>query len=131
MQARTRARHVACEVNKCTNDARFASTPPLEALTVPFSDYSSRRWHADGRPLHMSFVDIRKAYFNATPARNLCLSFPRELGIPRSYCGHLLRCVYGTRDAGLFWEQCYSKILNDMGFERGGWHRRAVLNIKN
>lgn len=114
-----RARLVACEINNDKSQAFFASTPPLEALKFLFSDFSSRRWHTDGSALQISFIDIRKAYFNATPTRNLCLAFPKELGIPRGYCGHLLRCVYGTRDAGLLWEECYSNILLELGFKRG------------
>ena len=61
------------------------------------SDFNSRRWHTDGSALLVSFIDIRKTYVNATPARNLCLAFPKELRNPRGYCGHLLRCVRGTR----------------------------------
>ena len=29
------------------------------------------------------------------------------------------RCVYGTRDAGMIWEECYSQALTQMGFRRG------------
>ena len=101
------ARLVACEVNEnkgTGNQGFFASTPPLEALKSLLSDYVSRRWHTDGSPLQVSFVDIKKAYFHATPVRNIHLSFPRETGLPKGLCAHLLRCVYGTRDAGLLWE---------------------------
>ena len=67
----------------------------------------------------LSFVDIRKAYFNGVPKRNVHLAFPKELGIPDNLVAHLKRCVYGTRDAGAIWEECYAGALVEMGFTRG------------
>ena len=64
-------------------------------------------------------MDIKKAYFNARLVRNLHVQFPRELGAPKGKIGHLLRCVYGTRDAGLLWEDTYSSCLEALGFSRG------------
>ena len=58
-----RARLVACEVNDHKSDAFFAGTPPLEAKKLLFSEYASRRYASDGKPLEISFVDIKKAYF--------------------------------------------------------------------
>ena len=29
------------------------------------------------------------------------------------------RCVHGTRDAGMIWEQCYRNALEAMGFTSG------------
>ena len=71
-----RARLVGCEVNKTgeKNDAFFASTPPLEAKKIMFSQYASER-HRKSKPLRLSFVDIRKAYFNGRPTRNLYMHF--------------------------------------------------------
>ena len=66
-----RARLVSCELNKGDkNDAFCASTPPLEAKRILFARYTSERTRK-GRPLRMSFVDIRKAYFNALPERDI------------------------------------------------------------
>ena len=33
--------------------------------------------------------------------------------------GRQVRCVYGTRDAGAIWEDCYRDCLEDMGFSNG------------
>ena len=41
------------------------------------------------------------------------------MGQSKGALAELKRCVYGTRDAGLIWEECYSKALTDMGFRRG------------
>ena len=47
------------------------------------------------------------------------LAFPKELAIPDHLVAHLKRCVYGTRDAGAIWEDCYATALTEMGFVRG------------
>ena len=97
----------------------FAATPPLESKRILFSEFASKRCLPDGRPLELSFVDIRKAYFNGIPKRRLHLFLPREMGQAKGAIAHLKRCVYGTRDAGLIWEECYSRALTDLGFRRG------------
>ena len=118
-----RARLVACEVNTSgtKEDSFFASTPPLEAKKLLFSEFSAtaRNPALLSDEYVLSFVDIKKAYFNGRPKRNVHLAFPKELGIPENFCAHLKRCVYGTRDAGAIWEDCYADALVDMCFERG------------
>ena len=42
-----------------------------------------------------------------------------ELGLPKSTLGKLVKCMYGTRDAGAIWEQCYVDCLIDLGFKQG------------
>ena len=114
-----RARLVACEVNKeGKNDLFYASTPPLEAKKALFSMYASLRTR-NGKPLRMSFVDIRKAYFNGTPTRPLYMSIPKEMGLAPSLVAKQIKCVYGTRDAGKIWEDCYTEALVGMGFVQG------------
>ena len=114
-----RARLVACEVNReGKNDLFHASTPPLEAKKALFSMYASHRTR-EGRPLRLSFVDIRKAYFNGIPKRQVYMSIPREMGLAPNLVAKQIRCVYGTKDAGQIWESCYSEALMDMGFIQG------------
>ena len=71
------------------------------------------------KPLRLSFVDIRKAYFNGVPRRDVFMSLPKELGLPPNLVAKQIRCVYGTRDGGLIWEDCYRSALEDMGFKSG------------
>ena len=120
LKPEVRARLVACEVNTYTDQtgAFYASTPPLEAKRMLFSEFATRRVR-DGKPLQLSFLDITKAYFNGTPRRNLHVRLPSELGLPSNIVGSLLRCVYGTRDAGSIWEDTYASQLEKMGFVRG------------
>ena len=100
-------------------DMFAASTPPLEAKKLLFSMMASLRKDAKGRPLELAFIDVKKAYFNAVPKRVIHLVPPKELGLPAGYVARLRRCAYGTRDAGLLWEETYSDRLTDMGFTRG------------
>ena len=57
-----RARLVGCEVNKGGEkvDAFFASTPPLEAKRILFSQFASERTRKK-KPVCLSFVDVSKA----------------------------------------------------------------------
>ena len=115
-----RCRLVAQEVNNGDGptDAFYAATPPLEAKRMLFSQWATER-KRQGRHLKISCVDIRKAYFNGKPKRNLYVRLPPELGLPKGTLGKLMRCMYGTRDAGAIWEQCYVDCLVGMGFAQG------------
>ena len=114
-----RARLVACELNNGErNDMFSASTPPLEAKRLLFARYVSERTR-NGQPLRLSFVDIRKAYFNAIPTWKIFMKVPKEMGLPPDAVAQQIRCVYGTRDAGKLWEDCYTQCLEAMGFVTG------------
>ena len=102
-----RERLVGCEVNKGGEkvDAFDASTPPLEAKNITFSQFSSER-DRKGRPLRISFVDIRKNDFASSEGVGPCF-------LP---CGQI---GYGCRDAGHIWELCYRSVLESIGFVTG------------
>jgi hypothetical protein len=112
-----RARLVACGVAKDKVSAFYASTPPLESKKALFSRYSAQRTQ-DGLPLALSFIDIKKAYFNGVPQRNMFMAPPKELGLGKMITQQI-KCVYGTRDAGMIWEQTYRQCLEDLGFISG------------
>ena len=115
-----RARLVACEVNhnNTKEESYFASTPPLEAKRMLFAKFADQPVK-EGIQQRLSFVDVRKAYFNGIPRRNLFMSLPRELGLPGHWVGRQIRCVYGTRDAGAIWEDTYRECLESSGFASG------------
>ena len=114
-----RARLVACEINRGDKqDQFFASTPPLEAKKMIFAQYAKER-KRNGKPLQLSFIDIRKAYFNGIPKRPIFMAFPKEMGLPSNFVARLRRCAYGTRDAGAIWEDTYRLALEGMGFVAG------------
>ena len=96
-----RARLVSCEINNGEkNDFFSASTPPLEAKRLLFSRYVSER-HRKQKPLRLSFVDIREAYFNAFPERAVFMRLPRGIGLPSNSVARRIRCVYGTRKTAI------------------------------
>ena len=114
-----RARLAACEVNKeSKNDLFHALTPPLDAKKLQFARYISERAR-NGKPLRLSVVDIRKAYFNGIPRRDVFMSIPKGVGLLAHLVARHIRCVYGTRDAGIIWKYCYRSALEDMGFISG------------
>ena len=108
-----------CELNTYQTAELYASTPPLEAKRLLLSMMATRRTTQDGRPLEISFVDVKKAYFHGVRRRNLHLFPPKELGLGKNATAHLLRCAYGTRDAGQIWEDVYAHALVKMGLRRG------------
>ena len=99
-----RARLVGCEVNTYKDDSFYASTPPLEAKRMLFSDFTTRRKDSKGRTLKLSFIDVVKAYFNAIPKRKMFVRLPKEMGMSNGVYGKLVRCMHGTRDAAHLWE---------------------------
>ena len=113
-----RCRLVAQEVAQEADASFYAATPPLEAKRVLFSQWATEQSRG-GKLLKLSFVDIRKAYFNGLPTRSLYIRLPMELGLPRDVVGRLVRCCYGTRDAGQIWEDCYVHALESLGFMQG------------
>ena len=110
-----RCRLVAQEVNLHADDSFYAATTPLEAKRLLFSEWASRQ----DVYMQLSFVDVKKAYLYRIPEQRLYVRFPPELGMPKNMVGKLVRCMYGTRDAGAIWENCYTKCLLDLGFEQG------------
>ena len=96
-----RARLVACECNTSgTKEASFyASTPPLEAKKLLFRKYTDRPI-VNGKPMRLSFVDIKKAYFNGIPKRNVLMRLPKELGLPSDQLGLQVRCMGGDISVG-------------------------------
>ena len=47
------------------------------------------------------------------------MSPPRELGLPKSPLAKQMKCVYGTRKAGMIWEETYRAALEEIGFTAG------------
>ena len=39
------------------------------------------------------------------------MPLPAESGLPKHVVDKQTRCVYGTRDAGMVWKQCYRDAL--------------------
>ena len=77
----------------------------------------------------LSFIDIKRAYFNAKieesdPPTFVCL--PSEDPEHETMCGRLLRHMYGTRGAADGWQEEYSTTLISLGFVHGDLLRQRV-----
>ena len=47
------------------------------------------------------------------------MKVPKEMGLPPNAVAQQVRCVYGTRDAGKLWEDCYTQVLESLGLITG------------
>ena len=115
-----RARLVAREIRTEVSDgSMYAATPPLEALKWLLSLASSSP-HLVGTSdeLKVSFVDARRAYFNAKCNDTIFVELPFEERRPGA-CGKLKHWMYGTRGAASKWEEHYSQVLISAGFVKG------------
>ena len=85
--------------------------------------YASRRKQMKNNgtkaPMTLSFIDMKQAYFNGVPSRLIYMSLPPELGLLKHLVAKQSLCVYGTRDAGMIWEQCCQDALERVGFISG------------
>ena len=51
--------------------------------------------------------------------RDVYMALPRELGLPKNFVCKQMRYVYGTRGAGIIWEETNRQALLDIGFTAG------------
>ena len=65
----------AQEINTYHEEAYFAATPPIECKRSLLFEYSTKRTF-NGKPLKISFVDVKKADFHGRPTRNLYVRLP-------------------------------------------------------
>jgi len=115
-----RARLVAREIRKEASDgSMFAATPPLEAIKFLLSlAASSPELMGSKDEIKISFVDARRAYFNAECKENVFVELPHEDHV-EGMCGQLVHWMYGTQKAASKWEQWYSNVLIKHGFTKG------------
>ena len=115
-----RAHLVACEVNYSgsKDDSFYASTPPLESKKMLFAKYADQPT-VKGKPMRLSFIDVKKAYFNGVPRRKVYMKLPPEPGLAPNMLGLMVRCVYGTREAGAIWEETFRTVSEAAGFTSG------------
>ena len=104
------------------NEARddlFAPTPSLTASKWVISEAAS--WSKGGKAKRLMIMDVKRAFLYGMARRTIYIRLPPE--DPRSgepgLVGLLRRSMYGTRDAGAIWEQCYVDCLVGMGFKQG------------
>ena len=126
-----RSRYVARQMKALDSSGTsyFAPAPPLEAVRIVISLAMTRSgghqpdWDPKShRRMQLSFVDVKRAYFNAKVDRDSAPCFvelPPEDPNRATHCGELLRHMYGTRSAADGWQEEYSTMLVRLGFVQG------------
>jgi len=113
-----------------SEDSFFAPTPPLEGLRTVLSMTTTtipgvHEPCYDGRSerrVQISFVDVKRAYFNAKidKAEPTYVDLPPEDPDSQDMCARLDCHMYGTRGAADGWQQEYSRTLvKKLGFKQG------------
>ena len=97
----------------------YVATPPLETLKWLLSLAASGHSKVGTKEeIKVSFVDARRAYFNAKCHENIFVELPHE-DYQEGMCGKLEHWMYGTRGAASKWEDHYSNIMVNAGFVKG------------
>ena len=79
-----RARLVAQEVSTYNDDNFHVATPPLGANKLLFSQWATEQWRSGSR-LKLSFIDVRKPYFNGVPSRRLYVKLLQNWAFPKTW----------------------------------------------
>ena len=146
VEANYRSRLVARQLKATdtSGNSYFAPAPPLEALRTVLSLAMTKC--GDHQPVwdplsphrqQLSFIDVKRAYFNAKVDREAAPCFVELLPEDPDkgkMCGELLRHMYGTRPAADGWQEEYSTALVRMGFVQGiaspnvFWHKARKIS---
>ena len=96
----------------------YASTPPLEMIKMLLSLAMTLKRSRRGKPLKLSFIDIRRAHFHSAVKRQIYVTLPDEQ-YEEGYCGLLSKSMYGTQDAPACWEAEYTDMYKNGGYGVG------------
>ena len=98
----------------------FSSTPPLEAMRLLCSLWSTKRVSKSNQRLKLGLWDISRAHFYGRPTRRIFIQLPPEEQTGGELmCGLLEKSMYGTQDAPAIWQAHYTALLESFGFVRG------------
>ena len=116
---KVRSRIVAQELRRESDFNLFVATPPIEFVKYIVSRVASGQDKKEKSCLMVQ--DIGKAFFHAPATRAIYVELPSEALDPedKDVCGKLEKSLYGTRDAALNWSLQYTRVLLNMGFQKG------------
>ena len=124
-----RSRLVARQIRQAGEDARFAPTPPLEALrsimSIATTDSPGQPQHVrdrnSERRAQISAIDISRSYLSASTNGSdpTYVMLPPEHPDHKDKCGLLRKHMYGTRAAADGWQQEYSNFMKSIVFWQG------------
>lgn len=64
------------------------------------------------------YLDVTKAHLAPTCDQEVFVELPEEAGVEEDERGKLILWLYGCRPAAQAWEEHYSKLLSEHGFNR-------------
>ena len=94
----------------------FSATPPIEMMRYMISRQATRR--KDGRERKSMYLDIKKAHVIPLCEQDVYVELPAEAEVQEDECGKLIHWLYGCRPAAQAWEEHYSALLKEHGFQR-------------
>ena len=92
--------------------------PPLEALKVLLSIWTSKKTSVRGKPLNIRVIDVSRTHFYGKARREVYIELPDEGATP-GMAGLLNKSMYGSQDASAIWEGDYIETLQEAGTKRG------------
>jgi hypothetical protein len=94
----------------------FSATPPIELMRFVLSRQATVR--KNGKVRKTMFLDVKKAHLAPLCKTDVYVELPPEAEVQDDECGKLIHWLYGCRPAAQAWEEHYSALLKDNGFER-------------
>ena len=98
-------------------DQLFSSMPPLEALMLLISEFTT----LSRQNYKLAMFDISRAHFYGVAQRRVFVELTdedkKEFG--RDKCGLLMKSMYGTQDASKIWQEDYVDLLSQAQYQRG------------
>ena len=114
-----RSRLVAREIKAAKKpEEQLPQNLLLEAMRYLLSAWATDRVSAKGRRLKLGLWDISRAHFYGVPKRRIYVELPPE-DAEQGFCGLLEKSMYGCQDAPAIWQDRYTQLLLQHGFQRG------------
>ena len=116
-----RSRLVAKELKRNSVKDIIAAATPLEAKEILFSlavSSADKRYASRGSVRKLMFIDVWRAYFHALAKSDVYIQLTSEDQDP-GMCGHLMKSLYGKRDAAQHLEAEYTNFLVTKGWVPG------------
>ena len=125
MEVSYRSRLVGKEFADKRVDGLFAGTPPLEALRFLVHEAATLDDHGssevgDSEEKVIMINDVARAFFEAKATRKICVELPEECAeaLGGRNVALLNMSLYGTRDAGMNWQEEVAKEMYRWGSKK-------------
>ena len=94
----------------------FSATSPIEMMRCMISRQATRR--KDGQERNTMYLDVKKAHLAPRCEQDVYVQLPAEAEVQEDECRKLIHWLYACRPAAQAWEEHYSALLKEHGFQR-------------